>query len=144
MADNKPTKTASPQSKDTVVETGRATAAEGEINPSADQGNRGDVIAAQMAVTPVRTLAMAKAEVTKKSKVDKTIINDMGEIEYVDPDDLETTQIKESIPTDVCLNCKNQGRDSKLDDKGFCKVCGFKLNRLRNIQLEPARVQLAT
>jgi len=138
MADKKPKKTATPQDKETKVETGHASAAPGEIDPSADQSNRSDVLAAQLASAPVKTLDVQKAEEAKKSH-ETSFVNESGETEFVDPDELEVVEVHETIPTDVCINCKHQGRESQLDDKGFCKKCGFKLNRLHNIQLEPAQ-----
>jgi len=113
-----------------------ADVSKGEISPAADQSDRGGEIAARMAVTPVR---MKQAVVEKEVKEGK-FINEDGDEEFVDPDDLETTVVNEEFPRTVCINCRNHDRgDVPLDDRGFCKRCGFKLSRVHNMALEPAK-----
>lgn len=149
---------AAPQSKETVVEKGRASAAPGEIDPSADQGDRQAVAAAQLAVAPVKTLGMKKAEEAKKpakteglspreaaiAAGERSYVDESGKTRYIDPDEFDKPQVQENIPTDVCLNCKHHGVESVLNDNGFCEECGFKLSRLSNMQLEPAPRSLSS
>lgn len=123
---------------ETKVENGVAPAAPGEMSPTADQSNRDAEIASRMAMTPVRTLGQAKVEEAKK-KLPKFTTDKDGERVYTDPDDLEEEAKIEEFPRDVCLNCQNHGRVNKLDDRGFCSKCGFKLNRVYNMALEPAK-----
>lgn len=115
----------------------------GEISPAADQSTRGDEIAARMAVTPVKTKP-AGDNLTPEQKAilqnGGKIINEDGEEEFVDPDDLGSTIVTEEFPRTICVNCRNHGRgDVTLNDRGFCKRCGFKLNRVHNTALEPAQ-----
>jgi hypothetical protein len=127
------------QDPETKIEDGLAPPAPGETSPTADQSNRDAEIAARMAVVPVRTLGQQKAE-QAKAKKEAELVNKDGETEFVDPDDLEEQVINEQFPKDVCMNCRNHGRgEVKLDNRGFCKKCGFKLNRVFNMALEPTR-----
>lgn len=142
---------AQPQSDDTKVEKGRANAAPGEIDPSADQGNREQQLAAQLAAAPVKTLDMKKEEDKKSEEEVEDLspreaalknrqtqyVDEDGTTKYIDPDEFEEVPTHEQIPTDVCLNCKHHGVESKLSESGFCTNCGFKLNRIANMQLEP-------
>lgn len=156
---------AQPQSKETTVEAGRAGAAPGEVDPSADQGDRNQALAAQMQVTPVRTLDMKKADEKKAKEEAETkakqeekelspreqaiaegrnsFVNKDGEEEFIDPDELVKEEVHETIPTDTCLNCRNHGRgDVPLNKNGFCTRCGFKLSQVHNMSLEPGRKAL--
>lgn len=118
----------------------------GEISPAADQSNRGAEIAARMApqVTPVKTIDQPLTA-SKLTPEEETIRRqgyrelEDGTRVYVDPEELEEKATEaRAFPTDNCLNCLNHGKDSALDEKGFCSTCGFKLNRVRNIGLEPS------
>lgn len=118
----------------------------GEISPAADQSNRGAEIAARMApqVTPVVTVDQQPA--TPKLSPEEEAVRRRGyretaegSREYIDPDELEEkTEAAQAFPTEFCLNCLNHGRENRLNSNGFCPACGFKLDRVRNIKLEPA------
>lgn len=118
----------------------------GEISPAADQSNRGNEMAARMApqVTPVRTIDQPAAgpKLTPEQEAERRrgYREDIeGNRVYIDPDELEEAATEaQEFPRENCLNCLNHGRENKLNENGFCPVCGFKLDRVRNIKLEPA------
>jgi len=115
----------------------------GEISPAADQSNRGAEMAARMTVTTPKVKPQGSVEVPRQDQGEdvvrgNTILKADGTVQYIDPDDLEKETAIESFPTTICVNCRNHGHDDvKLDKRGFCSKCGFKLNKIANTALEP-------
>lgn len=142
------TQSAITQDPETVIApaTPLANPALGEISPAADQSNREAQMAAMMQpqVTPVKTvdqltqtsqLTPGEEAVRKRGYTEDADGNRL----YIDPDELEEKATEaQAFPVNECLNCLNHGRHNPLNDNGFCPVCGFKLDRVRNIKLEPA------
>jgi hypothetical protein len=139
------------QTSETEVKDGPISTVADEQSPAADQSNRDAEMAARMAVTPPKTRGDEKkangedeGEVYQQRlsrSAAASEFDDEGKpTKFVDPDDLEAEVVNESFPTTYCQNCKNHGRgEVKLDKKGFCEQCGFKLNRVSNRALEPAQ-----
>lgn len=61
---------------------------------------------------------------------DKKVIDPVQPIESV------KNEPKEKETRELCWNCTNHQKNSYLNGKGDCKVCGFKKSELYNLNIE--------
>jgi hypothetical protein len=120
-----------------------ADTSKGEVSPAADQTNRTDQLAAQLAAAPLKTPPSENVSRENPPGGEHYTPTVSSDGDFVDPDSLVLPAPVAAFPTKTCINCENQGRHNvPLDENGFCKKCGFKLNRISNMALEPDRKPL--